>query len=238
MNDAPVYRPAVPLWLGIATVTAMVINLYLIFLWAPTENTMGNVQRIFYFHVPSALLADFAFVFGGAMAIAFLKWKKPILDEFSVAGNETGLIFTLVNIVMGVMWARPVWGIWWTWDARLTSQFILVLIYIGYLMVRRGVEDPTQRANLCAVISIFGLADVPIVYLSNRLFRTQHPAPVMLGDKDSGLAPEMLFVFLFSMFSFALLLICLVRLRQRLEALKRHVHGLRMQAMHQQELQR
>ncbi len=138
--------PAVPLWLGAFTVAAMLVNLYLIFLWAPTEATMGNVQRIFYFHVPSAALADVAFVLGGLSAIAYLKWRDPRFDEWSVAGNETGLIFTLVNIVMGTMWAKPVWGIWWTWDARLTSQFLMVLIYVGYLLIRQAIADPTQRA--------------------------------------------------------------------------------------------
>ena len=190
---------------------------------------MGNVQRIFYFHVPSAALADVAFVLGGLSAIAYLKWRDPRFDEWSVAGNETGLIFALVNIVMGSMWAKPVWGIWWTWDARLTSQFLMLLIYVGYLLVRGAIEDPTQRAVLCAVLSCFGLADMPLVYFSNRLFRTQHPAPVIFGAKDSGLDSRMLFVLLFSMFAFALLLSCLLRARQRLERLKRLAQGLQMQ---------
>ncbi|MGH9585285.1 MAG: cytochrome c biogenesis protein CcsA [Bryobacteraceae bacterium] len=123
---------------------------------------------------------------------------------------------------------RPVWGIWWTWDARLTFQALLILIYVGYLLIRRGIDEPTQRAVLCAALSIFGMVDMPFVYMANRLFRTQHPAPVIFGGKDSGLDPRMLFVLLFSMVAFSLLLVCLVRLRQRLEELRRVAQGVRM----------
>jgi heme exporter protein C len=213
----------------------MLVNLYLIFLWAPTEATMGNVQRIFYFHVPSAALGDVALVLGGLAAIAYLVRRDAKLDALSVSCTEVGLIFEVVNIVMGSMWAKPVWGIWWTWDARLTFQALLVLIYVGYLLVRQSIEEPTQRAVLCAVLSIFGMVDMPIVYMANRLFRTQHPAPVILGGKDSGLDPRMLFVLLFSMVAFSLLLVCLVRLRQRLEELRRLVHSVHMRSLELEE---
>lgn len=237
MNSLPSrwQTAAVPRWLGLLTLGVMLVNLYLIFLWAPTEATMGNVQRIFYFHVPSAILGDVALFLGGFAAIAYLKRREPKLDALSVSCTEAGLIFELVNIVMGSMWAKPVWGIWWTWDARLTFQALLILIYVGYLLVRRSIEEPTQRAVLCAVLSIFGMADMPIVYMANRLFRTQHPAPVIFGGKDSGLDPKMLFVLLFSMVAFAFLLTCLVRLRGRLEEFRVLAHSLQMQSLELEE---
>ncbi len=231
MNTLRPQHGAVPVWLALTTFSSMLANLYLIFLWAPTEATMGNVQRIFYFHVPSAILGDVALFLGGFAAVAYLKWRTWNLDALSVSFTEAGLIFEIVNIVMGSMWARPVWGIWWTWDARLTFQALLLLIYVGYLLVRQSIEDPTQRAVLCAVFSIFGMVDMPIVYSANRIFRTQHPAPVILGGKDSGLDPKMLWVLLFSMVAFGLLLVCLVRLRQRLEKLRMIAHNLHMQSL-------
>jgi len=217
--------PALPLWLILPVVASMLVALYLMFVWVSTERTMGIVQRIFYFHVPAAMVSFLAAFVGGVASLLYLKTRDERYDDLSLAANESILVFETVNIVMGSLWARPVWGIWWTWDARLTSAFLLLLIYGAYVIVRQSLE-PERRATICAVICIFGMADVPLVYLSNRLFRTQHPAPVIGGGENSGLAPDMLFTFFFAHFAMALLWWCVIRVRRRVARLERAVDGL------------
>ena len=136
-----------------------------------------------------------------------------------------GLLFACVNLITGCLWAKPVWGVYWAWDARLTSMLLLALIYAAYLILRESVSDPGQRAVVCAVVSIFGMVDVPIVYMANRWWRTQHPAPVLGGG--GSLDPRMTFVLFATMFALALLYWCLVRQRRRLEALRKQADGLR-----------
>ena len=217
--------PAIPLWLGIPALAAMWAALYLTFMWVPTEATMGIVQRIFYFHVPAAAVAFTASFIGGIASILFLVKRDNRYDDLSLAANESVVVFQLVNIIMGIMWARPVWGIWWTWDARLTSSFVMLCIYSAYLVLRRA-APAEGRAPLCAVISILGMADVPLIYMSNRLFRTQHPAPVMGGGQDSGLAPEMWFTLGAGMVAMFLLWCCVLRVRRRVARLDRAVEDL------------
>ncbi len=218
-------KPALPLWLVLPAAVSMMVALYLIFVWVSTEQTMGIVQRIFYFHVPAAMVSFFAVFVGGVASLLYLKTRDERYDDLSFAANESILVFETINIVMGSLWARPVWGIWWTWDARLTSSFLLLLIYGAYVIVRQSLPAD-QRATICAVICIFGMADVPLVYMSNRLFRTQHPSPVIGGGENSGLAPDMLFTFLFANFAMALLWWCVIRVRRRVARLERLVEGL------------
>ena len=163
---------------------------------APTEASMGEVQRIFYYHVPSAMVAFLFFAISLIASIAFLALRHKslngaqIADAWAVSGAEVGVLFCTIVLITGPLWARPVWGIWWTWDARLTTTLVLWLIYVSYLLLRKFVTGP-QMQTLAAVVGIFGALDVPIVYMSNRWWRTQHPSPVMGGGPDSGLAPEM-----------------------------------------------
>jgi len=163
---------------------------------APTEATMGEVQRIFYYHVPSAMVAFLFFAISllGSVAFLSLRHSRPvaaqIADAWAVSGAEVGVLYCTIVLITGPLWARPVWGIWWTWDARLTTTLVLWLIYVSYLLLRRFVAGP-QMQTLAAVLGIFGALDVPIVYMSNRWWRTQHPAPVMGGGENSGLAPSM-----------------------------------------------
>ena len=206
----------------------MLAALYLIFMWVPTEATMGIVQRIFYFHVPAAAVSFTAAFLGGIASILYLVKRDNRYDDLSLAANETVVLFGCINIVMGSMWARPVWGIWWTWDARLTSSFLLMLIYASYLIVRRA-TTAENRAVICAVICILGMLDVPLVYMSNRLFRTQHPSPVMGGGEGSGLAPDMLKTFMVSMVAMFLLWACVIRLRMKVARLERGVEDLTRQ---------
>lgn len=218
-------KPALPVWLLGLTAAAMLLLLYLVFEWVSTERTMGIVQRIFYFHVPAAAVAFVACFVGGVASILYLVTRDSGYDDLSLAANESIVVFETVNIVMGSLWARPVWGIWWTWDARLTSSFLLLLIYAAYLMVRQA-APVEQRGVTCAVICILGMADVPLIYMSNRLFRTQHPAPVMGGGENSGLAPEMLLTLLAGFAAMLLLWWCVIRVRRRVARLERAVEDL------------
>jgi heme exporter protein C len=217
--------PAVPLWLGLPALAAMLGALYMIFMWVPPEATMGNVQRIFYFHVPAAAVAFTASFVGGIAAILYLMKRDPRYDDLSLAANESVVVFQAVNIVMGIMWAKPIWGIWWTWDARLTSSFLQVCIYAAYLVLRRA-APVDGRAAICAVISILGMADVPLIYMSNRLFRTQHPSPVMGGGEGSGLAPQIGITLMAGMGAMFLLWWCVLRLRRRIARLDRSLEDL------------
>ena len=160
---------------------------------APMEATMGNIQRIFYWHVPAGWNA-FLFLFVSFVAsIVYLASRRnhPLramgADALALASAEMGVVFSTVVLVTGPLWARPVWGIWWTWDARLTSMFVLWLIYVSYLLLRRFAAGEQMR-SLAAVVAIFGYLDVPIVYMSTRWWRTQHPGPVIGGG---GLDPSM-----------------------------------------------
>jgi heme exporter protein C len=213
-------KPALPIWLGGTAALAMVVLLYLIFMWVPTEATMGIVQRIFYFHVGAAVTQFTACFVGGIAAILYLVTRDNRYDDLSLAANETVVVFGAVNIGMGMLWAKPVWGIWWTWDARLTSAFLLLFLYAAYLVIRPA-APVEHRAVVCAVICILGMADVPLVYLSNRLFRTQHPSPVLAGGPNSGLDPAMYVVMFSGMVVMLLLWWCVLRVRVRVARLER-----------------
>ena len=197
---------------------------------APDEATMHAIQRIFYFHVPGALTGFVAFFVVFISNIAYLVGRKPKWDWLGVSAAEVGLAFCTVNLVTGPIWAKPVWGIWWTWDARLTSTFVLWLLYISYLLLRSLLADPQRRAVFCAVFGIFAFLDVPLVYFSIRLWRTQHPQPVMLGGQGSGLDPTMRYVFLFCWVAMLALMTLLLRQRYRLEAMRHECEELRWEA--------
>jgi len=203
--------------LAALTSLAMAVALWAAFFFAPTERTMGDLQRLFYFHVSAWWLAFIAFFVVAGASIGWLVTRRPGYDAAALAAAEIGVLFTTIGLAMGMIWAKPAWGIWWTWDARLTTAFVLWLTYCGYLMLRSYVEDPERRANLAAVIGILGAADVPIVYFSIRWWRTQHPQPVIMGGPDSGLHPDMATALLISLIAFTLLFVTLLRARMGLE---------------------
>src|SRR3989449_10932116 len=152
-------------FLGYAAYQALVI--------APTEQTMGNVQRIFYYHVPSAVTAFLLFFMNFIASIVYLVRRSPRADALALTTAEVGVVFCTVVLVTGPLWAKPAWGIWWTWDARLTSTLVLWLIYVSYLMLRRF-SASGETPVLAAALAIFGALDVPLVYFSIWIFRTQH----------------------------------------------------------------
>lgn len=199
---------------------------YSAFYLAPNERTMGLIQRIFYLHVSSAWTAFVAFLIVFIANLAYLVSRKPKWDWLGVSGAEVGVAFCSIVLVTGPIWARPVWGIWWTWDVRLTSTFVLWLLYVAYLLLRTLVEDPERRAVTSAVFGIFAFLDVPLVYMSIRWWRTQHPQPVIGGGEGSGLDPRMWPVLLTCWAALLALMTLLVRQRYRLEAMRHDIEEL------------
>jgi heme exporter protein C len=199
-----------------AAVALMVLVAGAIFLFAPTDALQGPVQRIFYLHVSSAIAAYGCFavvLLGGAI---YLRSENLAADRLARAGAVVGLVFTTVCLVMGMLWAKPIWGAFWTWDARLTSTLVLWIIYAGYLLVRRLAEPGRQAARFAAVVGIFGFVDVPVVHFSVTWWRTVHPGPVIVND---ALPPEMLATFLFTMACTLALAAVMIAIRYRLESL-------------------
>ncbi len=220
-----------PPWLGALAAAAMAVALWAVFFHAPTELTMGHLQRLFYFHLASWWLAFALFFLVAGASVGWLLTRRPNFDAAALAAAELGTLFTTAGLVMGTIWAKPAWGIWWTWDARLTTAFVLWLIYAGYLLLRGHVEDPVRRANLAAVLGILGAADVPIVYFSIRWWRTQHPAPVIMGGPDSGLHPDMWTTLLICLAAFTILAWWLFARRFELEREAREVETLRQRLL-------
>jgi heme exporter protein C len=196
---------------------------------APEEATMHQIQRIFYFHV-SAWVATFtAFTVVFIANVAYLMTRGQRWDSLGVSAAEVGVACCSIGLITGPLWAKPVWGIWWTWDARLTTTFIMWLMYISYLMLRGLLEDPRHRDSLSAVFGIFAFLDVPLVYVSNRLWRTQHPQPVFFGGPNSGVDPTMAKVFLICMIAVLVVMIPVLLDRFRVECMRREVEELRQE---------
>jgi heme exporter protein C len=187
---------------------------------APTEATMGDVQRIFYYHLPSAWIAFLLFFVNFLASIWYLIRRSVGADALALSAAEVGVSFCTIVLITGPLWARPVWGIWWTWDVRLTSTLVLWLIYVSYLVLRHYATGG-QVPVLAAVLGIFGFADVPIVYMAIRWFRTQHPQPVIGGGQGSGLDPRMWAAVLWNLAAFAMLAFLFVWIRYR-QALEEH----------------
>ena len=207
---------------------------------APTEATMGNIQRIFYYHVPSYAVAFTMFAINLLASIFYLVRRitpaASAADAVAVSAAELGVIFCSVGLMTGMLWAKPVWGIWWTWDARLTSTFVLWLIYVSYLMLRR-LSAGDQAPTLAAVLAIFGFVDVPIVYMSIRWWRTQHPQPVIFGEQgQSGLDPAMTTALLINLAAFMCYGALVFWVRYKLERARQQLHE--EQAFHSLEIAR
>jgi heme exporter protein C len=205
-----------------AAVTALLLGyaLYEALVAAPTEQTMGDVQRIFYYHVPSAWTGFLLFFVNFGASIAYLIRRRPAADMVALVSAEVGVVFCTVVLVTGPIWARPVWGIWWTWDMRLTSTLVLWLIYASYLFLRRfssGGETPV----LAAALAVLGAMCVPFVYFSIWFFRTQHPQPVIGGG--GSIDPRMLHVLLINWLAFSCFAFLVCWSRYRLEKLRREV---------------
>jgi heme exporter protein C len=202
----------------------MVAALYMVFVYVPTEKNSGIVQRIFYFHVPVAWVSFMAFFVTFFASILYL-WKRNVKwDAVACASAEIGVIFTTLVLITGPIWAKPAWGIWWTWDARLTTSLVLWLIYIGYLLVRSLATDSARGARYSAVIGIVGFLDVPIVFFTVNLWRTQHPTTIIF---ESGLDSSMLITLLVCLAAFTVLYILLVIQSAGLKAMEADIKHLK-----------
>jgi len=206
--------------LAILTAGLLSYALYQALVVAPTDAMQGDVYRIIYYHVPSAWTMFVFFAVNFVASVVYLIWRNLRADAVAVAAAEVGLVFCTVVLVTGPLWARPVWGIWWTWDWRLTSTLVLWLIYMSYLMLRRF-SSGGQMPVLAAALAIFGALDMPLVYFSIWFFRTQHPQPVV-GDGGS-IAPEMLRVWMLNWAAFLCFGFLVFWSRYRLEILQREL---------------
>jgi heme exporter protein C len=173
--------------------------------FTPPEARQGAAQKIFYLHAPAAWAALMAFSVVGIVSALYLWLRDPRLDCFAAASAEVGLAFSVVMLTTGPLWGKPVWGTWWTWDARLTLTLFLCVLFVGYLALRNALADPAERARFSAVVGILGLLLVPFVHLSVYLFRTLHPQPIVVKPSAPSLPPVMLRTLLVSVVVFTLL---------------------------------
>lgn len=197
---------------------------------APQERTMGTIQRIFYMHVAAWTSMYIAFTTVFYANVRYLLSRDRKYDALGVSAAEVGVVCCTVGLTTGPLWAKPVWGIWWTWDARLTSTFVLWMLYISYLILRGLLEDPEKKATLSAVFGIFASLDMPLVYVSNRLWRTQHPQPVILGGAGTGLQATMAYTLVFCMIAICGVMILVLRDRYKLELMRNELAELRFAA--------
>ncbi len=194
---------------------------------------MGEVQRVFYFHVAAGWVGALAFVVAAVAGGIYLARGDRRWDRVGLASVEIGIVFTLINIVSGSIWARPIWNTWWTWDPRLVTATVMELIYIAYVMLRQGLEDPDRRARFGAVYAIVGFVSVPLTFLSIRIWRTIHPVVIGSGDPTAegtfDMTPKMLQAFMFSLLTFTFIYATLLWHRIRLERLSESVERRKME---------
>ena len=210
--------------LTLVVIAAMARGLYGTFLLAPKERTMGNIQRVFYFHVPSAMMCFLGFGVVALGSILYLKTRNHRWDVLAHSAAELGVLFCTIVLVTGPIWARPVWGTWWTWETRLTLTLLLWLIYVAYLLLRMYVEEPEERARFAAILGIIGFMVVPFVYFSVYLWGGLHPKNVL---RKESLHPEMARWFLFNLLTFLGLFAVLLAQRMRLGLAARELANLK-----------
>lgn len=185
----------------------MISGLVLIFFYTPVEETMGMVQKLFYFHVASTWMGMLGFLLAVVASIAYVSSRDMKWDAMAVAGNEIGMVFVLIGIITGSIWAKPIWNTWWTWDSRLTTTLIMELIYASYFILRGSLNESRQRARFSAIYSIAGFITVPLTFLSIRIFRSIHPVIIGSTTTSSGMfamSARMQFTFFYSLGMFSL----------------------------------
>ncbi|GAB4542743.1 MAG: cytochrome c biogenesis protein [Anaerolineales bacterium] len=225
-------RPLALQILDYVSVLVLAISTYLALIYAPTEAVMGNVQRVFYFHIGTAWVGLLGFIIAAIAGIAYLVSKNMAWDRFGVAAVEVSTVFFFITIALGSIWARPAWNTWWTWDPRLTTAAVTELIYIAYFMLRAGIEDPEKRARFGAVYSLLGGLSAPITFMVIRLFRTIHP--VVIGSQSAAaqggfsMTADMKVAFFFALFAFTVIFVDMLWHRIRLGSLQEKVEELKL----------
>jgi heme exporter protein C len=222
-------RPGIGL--ALVAMLSMAAALYAALIYAPTERIQGDVQRIFYFHVPLAWTSYLAFFVVFVTSAAYLVRRAPLMDAIARSSAEVGLLFTTMMLITGSLWARPIWGTWWSWDARLTTTLLLWFIYVGYLMLRSSVDDEERAARYAAVIGIVGALDIPIIHQSVVWWRSLHPESVVLASGGPAMPSSMLAALGVSLVAFTVLYAVLVLLRTRLELVRADLRTLRLRAL-------
>jgi heme exporter protein C len=228
-------KPKALLILDIVTALAFAASFYMSLVFAPMERVMGNVQRVFYHHVAAGWAGMIGFGLALVAAIIYLVRGDRKWDMISLAGVEVGLVFSFINIVTGSIWARPIWNTWWTWDPRLVTATVMELVYIAYLMLRAGIEDPDRRARFGAVYAIIGFLSVPLSFFSIRIWRTIHPVVILSntpsGDGAFDMTADMRTAFFFALATFTLVGIDMLWHRIRLGQMSDKVEQLKLDAM-------
>ncbi len=196
----------------------------------PDEASQGSIYRLIYMHLPSIFTSFLGFFVALVFSIIYLARKDLRYDALAAAVTEVSWAFSTIVLVTGSIWGRRAWGVWWAWDARLTTMLICWLLYAGYLMLRRSVDETTQRARLSAALSVFAFADVIIVWKSIEWWRTQHPAPVLSMRSGGGMAPGMELPIFVNLFAFLCLATALVLIRMRQESMRTEIEALRREA--------
>ena len=217
--------------LEVVTIILFLVAVFMVFFYAEMEAVMGQVQRVFYFHVATAWVGMLGFLVAAVAGVLYLLKHDRKYDIAGYAAIEISLVFFFIAIVSGSIWARPSWGTWWTWEPRLTTAAIVELVYAAYLLLRQGIEDPDRRARFGAVYAILGFISVPLTFISIRLFRTIHPVVLGSGggaEGDFEMTARMFQTFMFSLFTFSLLFVTLLWHRIRLGTLADKVESLRM----------
>jgi heme exporter protein C len=228
-------KPTVLKVLDIVSLLLLAVAAYLALVYAPEEATMGQVQRVFYFHVATAWTGLLGFIAAGVAGVMYLIKRDDKWDVIEIAAVEISLVFFFITIVLGSIWARPVWNAWWTWDPRLTTAAITELVYIAYLMLRQGIEDPVKRARFGAIYTILGAITAPITFFVIRLVRTIHP--VIIGSSDPGaqgtfaMSAGMKVAFFFALFTFTVIFVDLFWNRIRLGHLSARVEDLKLSVL-------
>jgi heme exporter protein C len=213
--------------LELIVIPGMILALYMALIGAPRELTMGDLQRIFYFHVPSAIAGMTAFAVNFICSLVYIVKKDRKWDNLALAAAETGVMFIAIVLITGPIWAKPAWFVWWTWSPRLTLSLVLCLLYAAYLLIRNYIEDPERRALVSAVFGIIAFADAPLVWFSIRWWRDIHPAAML---ENGGVAPSMRPALYICMAAFLLLLAYVLRRRYALESMREEIELLERQA--------
>ncbi len=225
MVEGVVRRYMIP----IAATVGVAFSLVLIFFYAPVERVMGLSQKIFYFHLSSAVAALLGFFTSFVASVFYLLKRDLKWDDIASASVEVGVVFTTIVLVTGSVWGRSIWNVWWTWDPRLTTSLILWFIYVSYLILREIVQSEDKRAIFCAVVAIVGFFDVPVVFFSARLLRSIHPT--VIRSDSVGLEPPMILTLIVSILSFAFLFAFLLGVRAKLANLERKTRRLERKLM-------
>lgn len=204
-----------PTPLSLAAIAAVLVTFIRAIFFTPLEATQGPAQKILYVHAPAAWVAFMAFGLVGLTSVLYLWLKEERLDRVAESSAEVGVVFTTVVLITGPLWGKPIWGTYWTWDARLTLTLFLWFIYVAYIVLRGAIDDRAMRARYSAVLGILGALLVPFIHLSVYLFRTLHPQPILMKPSAPSLPTEMLITLLLAFASFTLLYVALLRARYR-----------------------